>query len=204
MNNPGSSSNNTRHLYTLARDILPKTNSAIAMSFLSDLPSVQELEERIVTPSILSVVSVLDDLGPTIPETDTLVTAVLQSATAQAWRQPYTVADFGADFAARSGWFAIADRDGPLVMTTGLVEIMLLDAHLTYPMHSHTPEELYVVLAGEVWWEAEGDRDAPAWRRAGDVIHHPSHRRHALTAGEKPTLLLALWRGGGFEKPIIS
>ena len=199
-----SLSNNARHLYTLARDILPKTNSAVAMSFLADLPLVQELEERTGTPSILSVVSVLDDLGPTIPETDTLVTAVLQSAMAQSWRQPYAVEDFGADFAARSAWFAIADRDGPLVMTTGLVEIMLLDAHLTYPMHSHAPEELYVVLAGEVWWQAEGDPDAPAWRHAGDFIHHPSRRRHALTAGEKPALLLALWRGGGFEKPVIS
>jgi quercetin dioxygenase-like cupin family protein len=89
-------------------------------------------------------------------------------------------------------------------MTEGLVEIMLLDAGLEYPAHSHAPEELYLVLAGEVWWEAASDPGAPAWRRAGDVIHHPPHCRHALTAGETPTLLLACWRGGGFEKPAIA
>lgn len=158
---------------------------------------------RAVKATDLPIVTALDNIGPTAPETSTLTAAVLSSALAQEWRQPYEAGDFGHDFAARSGWFAIADRDGPLVMTEGLVEIMLLDGSLKYPMHSHAPEELYLVLAGEVWWEAEGDPKSPELRKAGDVIHHPPHRRHSLTAGKKPTLLLALWRGGGFEKPAI-
>lgn len=192
-----------RYLYSLAREILVTTSDAAAKAFLADLAAVQTLELRDTTASVLPIVSALDDLGPTTPETSMLVAAVRSSAQVQAWRQPYTAEDFGADFAARSSWFAIADREGPLVMTEGLVEIMLLDAGLKYPMHSHAPEELYLVLAGEVWWQAEGDPEAPAWRRAGDLIHHPAHRQHALTAGDTPVLLLALWRGGGFEKPVI-
>ncbi len=195
--------NKSKSLYTQARDILAATKGAAAKSFLTDLPPAQTLEVRDVTASVLPIVSALGDLGPTAPETSMLVAAVLDSAQAQAWGQPYVAEDFGADFAARAGWFAIADRAGPLVMIDGLVEIMLLDANLKYPMHSHAPEELYLVLAGEVWWEAEGDPEAPAWRRAGELIHHPPHRRHALTAGDAPILLLALWRGGGFEKPAI-
>ncbi|MCP4747437.1 MAG: hypothetical protein GY874_15040 [Desulfobacteraceae bacterium] len=68
-------------------------------------------------------------------------------------------------------------------------------------MHSHAPEEIYLLLSGEIWREAKEDPEAPACRKAGQVIHHPSHRRYALTTGDKPTLLLALWRGGGFQKP---
>lgn len=194
---------NSKNLYTLARDILAATRNTAVKSFLGDLPLTQDLVERGMKVSVLPIVSALDDLGQTAPETATLVAAVLNSATDQEWRQPYTTEDFGVDFATRSAWFAIADRDGPLVMTEGLVEIMLLDANLKYPMHSHAPEELYLVLAGKVWWEAEGDPEAPAWRQPGDVIHHPPHRRHSLTAGDKPAILLALWRGGGFEKPTI-
>ena len=99
--------------------------------------------------------------------------------------------------------FAIADRGGPLIMTEGLVEIMLLDANFEYPMHSHAPEELYVVLAGQVYWQAEGDPEAPGRRNAGDIIHHSPHRRHAIATGETAALVLTLWRGGGFEKPKI-
>lgn len=203
MSNSIITCSNSRNLYALARDILAATSSTAAKSFLDDLPPTQELVERGVKASTLPIVAVLGDLGQTVPETSTLVAAVLSSVPAQEWRQPYDAEDFGANFAARSGWFAIADRDGPLVMTEGLVEIMLLDANIKYPMHSHAPEELYLVLAGEVWWEAEGEPGAPEWRKAGDVIHHSPHRRHALTAGETPVLLLALWRGGGFEKPAI-
>lgn len=203
MSSPIVTDSNSRDLYTLARDTLAATRSTAAKSFLDDLPPTQELIERGRKASALPIVAVLGDLGPTVPETSTLVAAVVSSVPAQEWLQAYEAEDFGADFAARSGWFAIADRDGPLVMTEGLVQIMLLDASLKYPMHSHGPEELYLILAGEVWWEAEGDPGASEWRKAGDVIHHPPHRRHALTAGEAPALLLVLWRGGGFEKPAI-
>ncbi len=194
---------NSKSLYTLALDLLAATRSAAAQSFLDDLPPTQELAERRITAASLPIVAALGDLGPTAPVTATLVAEVFSLAPVQGWRQPYEVEDFGADFTMGSGWFAVADRDGPLMITEGLVEIMLLDANLKYPMHSHAPEELYIVLAGEIWWEAEGDKSAPDWRKAGDLIHHPPHRRHALTAGEAPALLLALWRGGGFEKPVI-
>ncbi len=203
MSNPSITRSHSHNLYALVRDILAATGNTTAKSFLDDLPPIMQLIERGVVASTLPVVAALDGLGQTIPETSELVAEVLRSAPGQEWRQPYEAEDFGANFAARSGWFAIADRNGPLVMTEGLVEIMLLDTSLQYPMHSHAPEELYLVLAGEVWWDAEGDPDAPKWCKAGEVIHHPPHRRHTITAGESPTLLLALWRGGGFEKPAI-
>ena len=194
---------NAKNLYALARDILAATRNTAAKSFLDDLPPTQEMVERKMKASALPIVDSLGDHGSTAPVTSTLVSEVCRLAPAQRWRQPYEAGGFGVDFVMRSGWFAIADRDGPIVITEGLVEIMILDAKLKYPMHSHAPEELYIVLAGEAWWEAEGDKGAPDWRKAGAVIHHPPHRRHALTAGEAPTMLLALWRGGGFEKPAI-
>ncbi len=204
MSSPITTNSKSKGLYALARDLLLTTNNTFAKSFLTDLPSVKSFEERTVAASKLPIMSALADLGPTAPDTAELVAEVVRSAPYQAWRQPYDSEDFGADFSERSGWFPIADRDGPLVMTEGLVEIMLLGDGVKYPMHSHAPEELYLVLAGKVWWEAEGEPKAPSWRFAGDVIHHPPHRRHALTAGDAPVLVLALWRGGGFEKPLIA
>ena len=194
----------SHELYLLVRDTLEMVQAPAASSFLSDLPLINELKICAIPTEMPPIVSELANLGRTVPATSRLVKAVLKTATTQPWRQPYTVEDFGYDFAMRSAWFPIADRGGPIVMNDGLVEIMLLDSNLKYPRHSHSPEELYVVLAGDVWWEAEGDPGASSWCHAGEVIHHPSNRRHALTAGDNPALLLALWRGGGFEKPTIN
>ena len=193
----------TRALYTLARDTLAACPDPMAASFLADLPESDGLETRAVAQAPSPVSPLLDRLGPAAPATARLVAAIRKAAPAQAWRQPYGPEDFGADFVTGASWFPLADAEGPLVLTSALVEVMVLDANLAYPLHSHQPEELYLVLAGAVWWQAEGDPTAPAWRHPGAVMHHPPNRPHSLKAGDHPALLLTLWRGGGFEMPTI-
>jgi quercetin dioxygenase-like cupin family protein len=93
--------------------------------------------------------------------------------------------------------------NGPIVYSYGLMEVMLMGSGLTYPKHKHSSEEVYIVLAGKVWWEAENVKSSPAWKNAGDVIHHAPNQIHAVTAGDEPVLILNLWRGGSFEMPEI-
>jgi len=76
-----------------------------------------------------------------------------------------------------------------------------LGSGLTYPEHKHSPEELYIVLAGKVWWEAENSNSG--WKQAGDVIHNAPNQIHSVTGGGEPVLILNLWRGGSFEMPEI-
>ena len=82
------------------------------------------------------------------------------------------------------------------------MEIMLLEPKVTYPNHRHSPEELYTVLAGQVWWESENNY--ACWKHAGEVIHHQPNVVHSIKAGDEAVLILSLWRGGSFEMPVIT
>lgn len=187
--------------YQLALKILENLNNDISLSFKDSFPNISQLQVINTNPSLRPVTACIPDVGKTTALTEGLVLEIQKTYQNQAWRQPYNVEDFGNEFYHKSAWFPIADTLGPVVYSDGLIEIMLLDAGLTYPKHKHAPEELYIVLAGEVWWEAEDKK--PCWIQSGDFIHHPSNVAHSIRAGNRPVLILNLWRGGGFELPAI-
>ena len=62
-----------------------------------------------------------------------------------------------------------------------------------YPLHAHSAEETYVMLAGEAEWAL--DDAPPKRRRSGDYVHHPSYAAHATRTGDQP--ILAAWRWSG-------
>ncbi len=191
-----------KQLYELVLSLLEQMDMPVTQAFRQTLPVIESLAYQPLPPTWLTVASVVSDLQIPRGFTVDLVTAVRSSYRAQAWRQPYKVADFGELFFHHVAWFPIADKDGPLLYDQGLVEIMLIDANTCYPSHKHAPEELYIVLSGQVFWQAEGH--APGWKSAGDVIHHLPHQIHAISTANEPALILSLWRGGGFEMPEIT
>jgi len=193
-----------KELYELARKTVSHLTDENAHSFATGLPTAGDLFLTELEPSLLPVVNSIKFLGDVSENTSELVTAVKDTARTQAWRQPYSEQVIGSAFTEGSAWFPIADANGPVVYREGLVEIMLLNSGINYPKHSHSPEELYIVLAGKVWWEADGAEESPAWKKAGQVIHHMPHQAHAITAGDEPVLILNIWRGGGFEMPSIT
>ena len=193
-----------KELFELACKTTAMLNDENASSFASDFPNINNLLFCELTPSFLPIVNSIKSIGAVSEKTSELVEAIKNSYKTQAWRQPYTEKEIGTTFTDGSAWFPIADANGPVVYTEGLIEIMILKEGVTYPKHSHSPEELYIVLAGQVWWEADGVADSPTWKSAGEVIHHPPHQEHAITAGDETVLILNLWRGGGFEMPSIS
>jgi len=188
-------------LYRLALQTLKQVDNEIADSFQACFPDIEQLPKKAIKETILPISSVVPRVGGTSTATSELVDAIKKCYLHQSWRQPYSIEDFGSQFFSKSAWFPIADINGPIVYSSGLMEIMLLDAGLKYPNHKHSPEELYVVLAGNVLWEVENK--IIGWKQAGDVIHHAPNQIHSITGGDQPVLILNLWRGGSFEKPEI-
>ena len=188
-------------LYRLALLTLKNVNNEIATSFQTSFPDVELLPKKNLKASLLPITDYVPRVGNSSASTSELVEAIKKYYVYQSWRQPYSVEDFGSQFFNKSAWFPIADVNGPIVYSRGLMEVMLLGSGLTYPKHKHSPEELYIVLAGKVWWEAENSN--PDWKQAGDVIHHAPNQIHSVTGGDEPVLILNLWRGGSFEMPEI-
>jgi len=192
-----------KELFELSANVVSSLPEQSARSFFEDLPDANKLSICPLTPCLLPVVSAIQSIGPAVDSTFELVQAIKSSCAIQRWRQPYLAQDIGARFVNGAAWFPIADVDGPIIYRQGLVEIMLLCSGVTYPKHSHSPEELYIVLAGQVWWETDDSAKSHIWKKAGEVIHHLPHQAHAITAGEEAVLILNLWRGGSFEMPSI-
>ena len=193
-----------KDIYTLVHETVSNLSDQNARSFAENLPKIETLSIHELEPSFLPVVNSIKSVGAISKSTSELVGAIKNTYKLQAWRQPYSEKDIGVTFTQGAAWFPVADTEGPVVYTEGLVEVMLLNGGITYPKHSHSPEELYVVLAGQVWWEADDAVESPAWKKAGEVIHHLPHQAHAITAGKEAVLILNLWRGGRFEMPAIS
>ena len=188
-------------LYRLALLTLKNINNEIATSFQTSFPDVELLPKKNLKASLLPITDYVPRVGNTSASTSDLVEAIKKYYVYQSWRQPYSVEDFGSQFFNKSAWFPIADVNGPIVYSRGLMEVMLLGSGVTYPKHKHSPEELYIVLAGKVWSEAENSN--PGWKQASDVIHHVPNQIHSVTGGDEPVLILNLWRGGCFEMPEI-
>lgn len=198
-NNKGSE---IRRIYDCAIKALSSMSSDIVASFIRDLPVLDSLEEKSLEAKILPITDILKSITQKTTFTSELTSEIIRTANQQCWRQPYDIDDFGQEFYHNTAWFPIADIEGPLVYIKGLVEIMLLNANTKYPNHKHSPEELYLVLNGRVWWESE-QNSSFCWKKTGEIIHHPSNCSHSIQSGDEPVLILALWRGGGFEKPVI-
>lgn len=59
---------------------------------------------------------------------------------------------------------------------------------VTYPDHSHPPEEVYLAFTPGEWWNAEMAWTEPG---AGGLIYNPPGILHAMRSGDQP--FLAMW-----------
>ena len=68
------------------------------------------------------------------------------------------------------------------------VGVTLMAPGVTYPDHSHPPEEVYLAFTPGDWWNAEMDWTEPG---PGGLIYNPPGILHAMRAG--PSAFLAIW-----------
>jgi len=75
--------------------------------------------------------------------------------------------------------------------TSGDLYGMLPDAE--YGIRTHPAEELYVMLAGEVYWKR--DTDPYLLHMPGERSHHPSMMEHANKTTDKAFMSIYVWHG---------
>jgi hypothetical protein len=109
----------------------------------------------------------------------------------------YMAAPPSADFGDNYGYGVICGPDsGPpaLIKDSEIAfGLMLLGPKTHYPLHHHPADELYYTVTGPSFWRA--GRDPWGSRGTGEIIHHPSWMPHATLSGDRPLVLLYIWKG---------
>ena len=62
-----------------------------------------------------------------------------------------------------------------------------------YGIRTHPAEEIYIMLAGEVFWKVGAGEYSPHY--AGSRFYHPSYMEHANMTREKAFMSIYIWRG---------
>jgi quercetin dioxygenase-like cupin family protein len=121
-----------------------------------------------------------------------LAGALVSAAPTLTWRRSYTPDVVGQEFWDNYGWTELVGLSSPAYSERLACGIMLLGPRVTYPLHHHEAEELYLPLSGTADWKL----GANPWeaQAPGSVIHHPSNLSHAMRTGEAALLALYLWR----------
>lgn len=117
------------------------------------------------------------------------------------WRQSYDKGDVGSDFLHKYGWVMLAGDGGMCRSDQLLITLLLLGPETHYPLHSHEPEELYQIIAGEVEI-ASGEQGWKTYRE-GDLCHHVPWISHELRTGADPVVMMAIWKASHFRKSRI-
>lgn len=118
--------------------------------------------------------------------------ALLVLSPTMLWRETYKDTDIGVDFMARFGCYEIIGRDAPFASSKIRSYLVYHPPHLHYPWHHHPAEELYVVIAGQAEFHAQGQ--GAQVLQTGQSTFHPSGVSHALTSHEHPMLAYVIWR----------
>lgn len=164
---------------------------AITDTMLGSIRKVREPEPATL-PALASLPGLAAMAGP---DTRALVDAMIAAAPQLAWRQTYDEADgFDREYLDSYGWFDLAGPTGPCEADGIRVMMGVWGQGITYPDHSHPPEEHYLVLAGGAWFRLGRE----PWRRfgPGEVFHTPAGAVHSAEMSDAPLLALAVWRGG--------
>ena len=71
--------------------------------------------------------------------------------------------------------------------------LLLLPENIVYPNHQHSPDEVYIVLAGSGEWSL--NRGTFDNKTDGNIIDIPSMTIHAMRTSTTPALMLWSWTG---------
>ncbi|MCY3769316.1 MAG: dimethylsulfonioproprionate lyase family protein [Gammaproteobacteria bacterium] len=116
------------------------------------------------------------------------------------WEQSYTREDgvVGEDMLRAYGFTEIVGKQGPFLSERVRSGIGVWGPHITYPIHRHRAEEVYIVLAGSAVFTV-GDRPVREHGR-GEVVHVQSMMPHGFRTREDPLVICYLWRNGDLRE----
>jgi len=100
-------------------------------------------------------------------------------------------------------WYQSAKSNSPYTQIVGpscriaredfRLGLLLLPENIIYPNHQHSPDEVYIVLAGSGEWSL--NRGTFDNKTAGNIIDIPSMTIHAMRTSATPALMLWSWTG---------
>ena len=100
-------------------------------------------------------------------------------------------------------WYQSAKSNSPYTQIVGpscriaredfRLGLLLLPENIVYPNHQHSPDEVYIVLAGSGEWSL--NRGAFENKTVGNIIDIPSMTIHAMRTSTTPALMLWSWTG---------
>jgi len=179
------------------RRLLSSVATPTLWVFLSEWPSTRV--GRHDPPGSLPVLRWLPAAAEhTPPFGRSLAAALIQHASALAWRQSYSKQEADARFLDNYGWVELIGRRGLIESEKLACGFLLLGPDTLYPTHRHEAEEVYLPLSGAASWQ-QGQEPWREWA-PGTLIHHESEEPHAMRTGPDPLLALYLWRGGGLAR----
>lgn len=177
---------------------------ATLSAFVQSTPAVMDFagwpaaEFRDTAPVPVPVIAVLAGWqGAMTPGTEAVCNALNAVWTLARWEQTYSEHEVGRNFLDNYGYFELVGRQGHFQSDEIRAYIAYWGPGLHYDWHLHEAEELYVILAGEALFLAEGLE--PTVLRAGDVRMHTSNQPHAMITEGSGVLALVLWRGAGLD-----
>lgn len=135
-----------------------------------------------------------------VPETRGLLALFAAERAWRKWEQSYTRADAAVseDLLADYGFAEVIGKKGPFVSNRVRAGIGIWGPNVTYPIHRHQAEEVYLPLAGCGIFHL-GDA-APAKRCAGDVVKVPSALPHGFETESEPLVIFYIWQGGDLRE----
>jgi hypothetical protein len=178
-------------LVLCAYEVLARLDAPDLTPFLSEWPAVPE--RRRIVPSSVPALRWLSQLRRAAPKfSAALVDVLVAAAQSLAWQRTYTAAEAGAAFLENYGWTELVGLAGPAASARLASGLLLLGPDVTYPLHRHEAEEIYVPLVGTAAWKCGTGR----WRKRppGSVIHHARNAPHAMRTGATALLAVYLWR----------
>ena len=100
-------------------------------------------------------------------------------------------------------WYQSAKSNSPYTQIVGpscriaredfRLGLLLLPENIVYPNHQHSPDEVYIVLAGSGEWSL--NRGTFDNKTVGNIIDIPSMTIHAMRTSTTPALMLWSWTG---------
>jgi quercetin dioxygenase-like cupin family protein len=76
------------------------------------------------------------------------------------------------------------------------VGIMYVDQGCTYPLHSHPPQELYLIVSGSAHWRYGGSEELVEMAPSSTLYNNPLDL-HTVEAGDTPLVAMyVLWGNG--------
>jgi mannose-6-phosphate isomerase-like protein (cupin superfamily) len=113
------------------------------------------------------------------------------------WQQTYLETDVGYGFLQDYGYIELYGPTGHFHSSSHRAYLGYWGRGLYYPWHKHEAEEMYCVISGAAYFEAEGE--PPVELGPGGIRFHKSWQPHAMTCRRRPVLALILWRGSGLD-----